>query len=180
MRPISSSWPGLSEGMATQRPVGIEAPAVIAAFDLAPVECAVAQRDAAVRADIAEREHHPVRRPAQQQGLAEQHFRHGVAPAQALPRKGEIPHLPQGGGGVRFHHHVLNSGGAGELSRGGLGGKEPIAGGNLVLLRNQIQPAMFDSPRSSSIGLRNAQRAVNLQCTKATRAQGRLLVRSLA
>ncbi len=55
----------------------IETPAVIAAGDGLAVEAAVVQRDAPVRADIAQREHLAVAAAADQHGLAEQRLVHG-------------------------------------------------------------------------------------------------------
>src|SRR5919204_588810 len=50
----------------------VEAPAVIAAGDGLAVEAAVVQRDAAMRADVAQREHAAVVAAPDQHGLAEQ------------------------------------------------------------------------------------------------------------
>ena len=81
----------------------VEAPAVVAALDLAPVEAAEAQGDAAMRADVAQREDGSVGAAAEQQRLAQQRLRpHAPAPEHRAGER-EVPHLSQRRGAVRFH-----------------------------------------------------------------------------
>src|SRR4051812_50131460 len=76
-------------------PVGPEAPAVIAAFDLAAVEAALRQRHAAMRADVAQGEDLADAVAADQHRLAE-HLapEHPAAPDRPARRR-VIPGLPQ-------------------------------------------------------------------------------------
>src|SRR6185312_1044702 len=84
-------------------PAAVEAPAVIAALDLAAVEAAEAQRDAAMRAYVAEREDGAVAAAAEQQRFAQQRLRHHAPAPERRARQGEIPHLPQRRGAVHVH-----------------------------------------------------------------------------
>jgi hypothetical protein len=93
-------------------PAAVEAPAVIAALDLAAVEAAAAQRNAAMRADVSEREGRAVIAAAEQQRLAEQRLRHHAPAPERRARQGEIPHLPQRRGAVHIHAGGDISGGA--------------------------------------------------------------------
>src|SRR5262249_35755001 len=72
-----------------------ETPAVIAAFDLGSIEPAIAQRDAAMRANVAQGEDRPVAGAAQEQRLAEQRLGQSLAAPQPLAGDGEVPHLPK-------------------------------------------------------------------------------------
>src|SRR3954452_9160117 len=76
-------------------PVGPEAPAVIAAFDLAAVEAALRQRHAAMRADVAQREDLAGAVAADQHRLAEHLVpEHPAAPNRPARRR-VIPGLAQ-------------------------------------------------------------------------------------
>ncbi len=93
--------PGL-EGLAVDQrrdrgaaALGIEAPAVIAALDLAPVEPALGQRHAAMRADVTQREHAAVGRPADQQRLAQDGLGQRAAARQLAAGQGVVPDLAQ-------------------------------------------------------------------------------------
>ncbi len=59
--------------------VEVEAPTVITAGDGFAVEAAVVQRDAAVRTDVAQREHAAVACASDDHGLAQQRLRHQAA-----------------------------------------------------------------------------------------------------
>ena len=81
-------------------PPRVEPPAVIAAFDLAPVEIARAERHAAVRTEIAQRERHAGLVAADQDRLAEHQLRHHGPAPQTAARQRIIPGLAQWRGGV--------------------------------------------------------------------------------
>ncbi len=80
-RPGLKAWPGDQGRDRGAAPAGVEAPAVIAALDLAPVEIAGAERHAAMRADVAQRERRAGGVAADQHRLAQHHLRHHRAAA---------------------------------------------------------------------------------------------------
>src|SRR5579862_2114912 len=74
-----------------------------AALDLVVFEPTKAQRDAAMRADVAEREDATLARAPQEHWLAEQDLFLHLAGSQAIPGKCVIPHLAQGRCAVDVH-----------------------------------------------------------------------------
>ena len=71
--------------------LGIEAPAVIAALDLAAVEAAVRKRNAAMGTETSEREGPAIARPAEQQRLAEKGHPDRSPRLQTLAGQREVP-----------------------------------------------------------------------------------------
>ena len=76
-------------------PAGVEAPAVIAALDLPPVETAGGERHAAMRADVAQCERHASGVAADQHRLAQHDFCQHRPRFQARAGDREIPRLAQ-------------------------------------------------------------------------------------
>src|SRR5580704_15767416 len=97
-------------------PVGLEAPAVIAAFDLAAVEMADRQGHAAMRADVAQREDGAVAVPPEHDRLAEHRAGEQLSPPQPPARRRVIPGLAQRRRAVL--HAVLPRRHQGDIPRG--------------------------------------------------------------
>ena len=106
-RVAADPHPAGGEGLARHQgrdrgalPAGVEAPAVIAALDLAPVETAGAEPHAAMRAHIAQRERHAGGVAADQHRLAEHHLGQHRPRFQPSPGDRVVPRLAQRRGAV--------------------------------------------------------------------------------
>ena len=81
-------------------PARVEPPAVITAFDLAPIEMTCAERHAAVWTEITQREGHAGLVAADHDRLAEHQLRHHSPAPQIAARERIVPGLAQWRGGV--------------------------------------------------------------------------------